>query len=308
MLQGNAGLGFRVISGLRFELGGWLDSQDIFGIDAGGLGQERRVNHFAAASDNTGTPLLALPYFSQTPKNVGERAQVISNPKKQAGEIDVAASLEHWNTEINGVFCVFRRPGLEIVLLAGTRYEDLLENLSSRARSLTIATNTTKILNDHFTTRNQFFGSQLGGAVHWQRDVVFLDVAGKIAVGSTHQILDIQGDSSQTGPKGGSFPGGLYAQPSNIGRTGANPFSVIPSLEAKLGYQLTPRLRAFIGYDILYWNHILRPGEQIDRNINLTQSPLLGAGVLSGPATPVRLLDRAVFWAQDVNFGFEFRF
>jgi hypothetical protein len=272
------------------------------------LVQETGVNRFAALSNNTGTPLIALPYFSETPKAVGERALVLSNPNKQGGNVAIGATLEHWDSEVNGVFCFYRRPGLELTLLAGMRYEDLLENLDLRARLLTIATKASKTLDDHFSTRNQFFGSQLGGAVRWQYDVFFLDVAAKVALGETHQILDIEGSSSQTGPKAGSFPGGFYAQPSNIGRTSENMFAVIPSLEVKLGYQITPRLRAFLGYDILFWNHVIRPGEQIDRDINLTQSSVLGAGKLSGPAAPTRLFERTTFWAQDVNFGFEFRF
>ena len=83
---------------------------------------------------------------------------------------------------------------------------------------------------------------------------------------------------------------------------------VIPSLEVKLSYFFTPRWRLFVGYDFLYWSQVVRPGNQLDRNVNLTQSPVFGTGVLSGPASPVPLFNRTDFWAQGINLGLEFRF
>ena len=313
VLLGNAGVGYKVISGLRFEFGGWLDSQNILGLEASGFVQETRVNHFSAASDNTGTPLIALPFVNQTPGTGVESGQLISNPAKLTGNVMVSSTMQRWGTEVNGVFCFYRRPGLEFRLLSGMRYEDLRENLHLSARLANLVTNTNTSLDDHFNTRNQFFGAQIGASMHTQRNLLSLDVTTKIALGDTHQVVEIQGASRQSGEKASSagfFPGGLFAQPSNLGRTAANPFVAIPSIEFKLGYQITPRLRAFLGYDFLYWNEVVRPGNQIDRNINLTQSPILGItkGVLSGSAVPAPFFNRSGVWAQDVNFGLELRF
>ncbi|HZZ82492.1 MAG TPA: BBP7 family outer membrane beta-barrel protein, partial [Gemmataceae bacterium] len=110
--------------------------------------------------------------------------------------------------------------------------------------------------------------------------------------------------------KPASFAGGLFAQPSNSGHVSASTFTAMPILETKVGYQVTQRLRAFVGYDFLYWNGVVRPGNQIDRNINLSQDPILGAtkGVQAGPIGPLPRFDRSGFWAQDINFGVDFRF
>src|SRR5262249_29826934 len=140
--------------------------------------------------------------------------------------------------------------------------------------------------NDQFGTRNQFYGGQVGGRLSWQSDRFSIDAAGKIALGATHQVVNIQGGSSQFALPGGFAPtpgvflGGIYAQPTNIGRRTVNDFTVLPSLELKLGYQITQGIRAFIGYDFLYWNQVVRPGNQIDRNLNPTQSVLFGNGAL----------------------------
>src|SRR5207248_404050 len=92
--------------------------------------------------------------------------------------------------------------------------------------------NTTDIT-DSFNTRDQFYGGQLGSQLVVQLDRFALDVVGKIALGSTHQVVDIRGTITQAGPNPitppglGTFPGGLLAQPSNIGQRHADPFTVL---------------------------------------------------------------------------------
>jgi hypothetical protein len=53
---------------------------------------------------------------------------------------------------------------------------------------------------------------------------------------------------------------------------------------------------------------VVRPGNQIDRNINLTQSQFLGNGALTGQASPGPALSRTDFWAQGITFGLEYRY
>ena len=313
VLVGNEHLGYRSASGARLGFGGWVDPENCLGIEASGYLMEGRANNIPNVSDAAGNPLQATPFFNQTPGSIGESANILSNPGKVSGDILVGVSMHHWGTDMNGLFCLYRQPGIELSLLAGMRYDDLQEGLRILQHSLTLANNTNTTFDDHFDTRNQFYGAQLGGRLIWQRDVLILEMTGKIALGTLHQVVDIQGDSSQFGPKAtptGSATGGFFAQPSNIGRTSANPFAALPSMQAKLGYQITPCLRAFLGYDMMYLNEVVRPANQIDRNINLTQSAILGAtkGVLKGAALPAPHFQRTSFWAQDVSFGFELRF
>ena len=71
---------------------------------------------------------------------------------------------------------------------------------------------------------------------------------------------------------------------------------------------ITSHWRAFVGYDFMYWSQVVRPGNQVDRNINLSQSAVFGSGALTGPAYPMPLFNRSDFWAQGLNAGLEFRF
>ncbi len=83
-----------------------------------------------------------------------------------------------------------------------------------------------------------------------------------------------------------------------------------PELGLNIGYQITQHLRAFAGYDFLYLSNVLRPGDQIDRGINFSQtvqSAIAGNTTASGtrPALPFTESD---FWAQGINLGLEFRY
>lgn len=310
VLFGGSDASFGAFSGMRFTIGGWLDCGRVVGVEGSGFLLERRTNQFATGSDALGNPPLYLPAFNV--QDGAERAVAISDPVRQySGDVFVTSTLQLWGAEFNGVLNVWRRTGLEVTLLAGVRYADLTENLNIHNTTNDLLFVTTTVLNDHFSTRNQFYGGQLGGRVSWQRDRFSVDVTGKVALGATHQVVNIQGDITQSGPGAfapGTFAGGLYAQPTNIGRRTANEFTVLPAVGLKLGYQITPRLRAYAGYDFMYWNQVARPGNQIDRNINQSQSPIFGGGALVGQASPTPLFDRTDFWVHGMNFGLEFRY
>ena len=98
--------------------------------------------------------------------------------------------------------------------------------------------------NDQFGTRNQFYGAQLGGRVNWQGERFGFDITGKVALGGTHQSIDINGYSTQTGPGGvnGAFPGGFFTQASNTGRYTSNQFTFVPTVEMKLYAPDRPRI------------------------------------------------------------------
>ncbi|TPW02843.1 MAG: signal peptide protein, partial [bacterium] len=104
------------------------------------------------------------------------------------------------------------------------------------------------------------------------------------------------------------YRGGVFAQPTNIGKYKRDRFAVIPEVAVSLGGRLTRWARAWIGYDFLYVDPVLRPGDQIDRVINPTRtgflSTLAPAGVM-GPLLPGFPERQTSFWAQGLTFGLE---
>jgi hypothetical protein len=132
----------------------------------------------------------------------------------------------------------------------------------------------------------------------------------EVALGASHQVVNIQGSTTETGTGSanpGTFPGGFFAQSTNVGRRTDDQFGVIPQLQVQFGYQVTSWLRAFVGYDFLYWNQVVRPGSQIDRRVNATQQLFLGESLIGTPL-PAPLFDRTDFWVQGVSFGAELRY
>lgn len=314
VLYGNSNIDFGAFSGGRFELGGWLSTDRIVGIEGSGFFLERQSSLFSARSDALGNPPLYFPAFNALAG--AERALAIADPLRLfSGDVAVQSTLQLWGAEANGALTFWRSIGAEsaaeAALLVGFRYADLRESLTIRNSTDDLLFINTTVLNDRFGTRNQFAGGQLGSRVSLQADRFFVDVIGKVALGGTHGVVNVQGDISQSGPGAfapGTFAGGLFTQPTNIGRRTETRFSIIPAVEVHAGIQLTDRIRATIGYDFLYWTQVVRPGNQIDRNINPSQSPLFGAGALTGPAVPNPLVSHSDFWAHGVSAGLELRY
>ena len=101
------------------------------------------------------------------------------------------------------------------------------------------------------------------------------------------------------------YTGGLLALPTNIGTYTRNQFTAIPSIEARVGYQLTCHWRAYAGYTAIFWGDVARAGDQIDLVVNPSQLP---PGTLQGPARPAFAFHDSNFWAQGINVGLELRF
>ena len=86
-------------------------------------------------------------------------------------------------------------------------------------------------------------------------------------------------------------------------------FTAIPELGLKVSYHVNDRLRAFMGYDFIYWSDVVRPGNQINRNINVSHVPtsdLFNSG--DDPRQPAPLFHRSDFWAQGLAFGVELKY
>ena len=46
-------------------------------------------------------------------------------------------------------------------------------------------------------------------------------------------------------------------------------FAVVPEVGFNVGYQVTPHLKFFVGYSMLYWSRVLRAGDQVDPMIDV---------------------------------------
>jgi Putative beta barrel porin-7 (BBP7) len=60
--------------------------------------------------------------------------------------------------------------------------------------------------------------------------------------------------------------------PANEGHFTANEFAAVPQGQVRLGYDLTSWIRVTVGYDALYVSNVIRPGDQINRDIPTGQT------------------------------------
>jgi hypothetical protein len=104
-------------------------------------------------------------------------------------------------------------------------------------------------------------------------------------------------------------PAGILALRSNSGSYSRTAFSIVPELGVNLGYQFSDHFRVYVGYNLMFWTNVVRPGEQIDRVVNPNNWPSsTSAGGNSPPRRPAFEFRDSAFWAQGVVAGFEWRF
>jgi Putative beta barrel porin-7 (BBP7) len=86
---------------------------------------------------------------------------------------------------------------------------------------------------------------------------------------------------------------------------------VVPEVALNLGYRLRSQATIYVGYSFLYASNVARPGEQINRNINPTQTVAYGndpPATLVGAAQPAFNFNTTNFWAQTLAVGLAYRF
>jgi hypothetical protein len=194
-------------------------------------------------------------------------------------------------------------------LLVGYRYYVLGDKLSIHE---TLGTQTPAAffdITDTFRTHNEFHGAEIGLSGELRRGRWGFNVLTKMAVGSARQRAYIDGVTHQTTSQGtATYNNGIYATIPNMSGSPytRDQFTVIPELRLELSYQMTCRLRTYVGYDLLYWAPIWRAGDQIDLYIDPRNfAPLPQTGRLPLPTFPGQY---SSFLAQGLNVGLELRF
>ena len=308
VLFGGDNLDYGRAAGARLTIGGWAESEPV-GAEVSAFWLDPQDVTFAARSNSSGSPALYFPVFNLV---TGSPTPVIvADPiAGYAGDVTVHSRSHLWGAEANGLTAISRGP-VELSLLYGVRYVDLKESLGIQNNATDLYFGTRAAMLDEFEATNRFYGGQVGGRVTANAGRWFVGLTYKVAVGTTHQVLDVTGVTVQAAvPQlpSGTFPGAVFAQPTNMGRHSAWQFAAVPELNLRAGCQVTSGLRAFVGYDLLYWSRVIRPGLEMDRELNLSQSPVFGTGALAGAARPAFLQNQTDFFAQGLTAGLEFRY
>jgi hypothetical protein len=323
LVYGLTDIDYHTFSGVRVTAGYWFDADQTVGFEGRGFLLERKTNQFSAASDAAGNPVLALPNtFAGMPERF-----TVSEADRRSGRVDVPSTSRLWGAEANALMSLSSEGSLHACALAGFRYLGLQEGLGinsfSTALNNGLPTNTVVFLgqpfgppasvlvNDQFDTRNQFYGGQIGGRVDFTSGKLFGSLAVKVALGDTHEVISNTGLTTLIipGQPNITVNGGRLVAASNAGHFSQDEFSVVPEVEVKIGCQVTDNIKAFVGYNFLYWTEVVRPGNQVDQTVDARQIPtsivFTPGFVGTAPTVPFRKSD---YWAQGINFGLEFAF
>jgi hypothetical protein len=311
-------------SGARFTAGWWFDECCGKAAEVTGFFLGQRSADFSANSSLN--PVLARPFLNLNTNQ--QFVQLIAFPGISTGSFMAHAPSQFGGVEANYKcrWCCGDCPcccgcdgHYQVNWLAGLRYVGLdesitlMETVQGGPQAPAPFTNAVGVATDRFATRNQFYGGQVGLEGRWCWGAWSLEGRGKVAVGSTHEEINIDGSQHFTNPSGPVDPraGGLLALNSNIGHHRQDRFSVVPEAGLNVGYQICANVRAYAGYNFLFWSNVVRPGAQIDPNLDITRIPnfQVPAGTQPVPgAHPGVPFKENTYWAQGLVFGIEFTY
>jgi hypothetical protein len=320
VLLGDRPMGYGPFSGLQITAG--LPIGNGLTFEPGFFYLGHRTFGFSAGSNASGVPLIARPVIDA--QDGTQQAYAVSFPGNLKGVVGVESQLRMDGYEFNLGTNVAQSRSLRFDVLGGFRALDMSERLAIHDH-LAALTDGFLFFNgiplpagsrqsdfDTFATSNHFYGGQVGGRLGWQSGAFSVNGVAKVALGVTQQLVDIAGGSERfvpnTSPQ--TATGGILAQVTNIGHYYRSTLSVVPQAGLEVGYQITPRLRATVGYTLIYWTHVARPGNQTDRTVNPALVPTdLSFGAGGGPARPaLPSVRESDLWVQGVNFGLLFAF
>ena len=199
--------------------------------------------------------------------------------------------------------------GYNVDLIGGYHFLRLDDELSvlSNSRSIdpggAVPVGTIIDVLDDFDARNEFHGGTVGIVSEVRHGSWTLSGLAKFSVGNMHQSVRINGYQSITAPTElpSVTPGGLLAQPTNMGTYDRDVTAWIPEFGVTAGYDVRSWLRLTVGYNILWISNVALAGDQIDRRVNPTQ---FGGNPLIGPPLPAFTgFQETEYWLHGLTLG-----
>lgn len=315
ILYGADNQDFRVFSGLRATLGVWFDDEQSFGFEASGFLLEKRTAGYVRRGDAATSPVISIPIYNTTffepyGRIVGEEYVPACLTGTLVGGVNMDSSLRLSGADANALVGLIRSSDWQTTGLVGFRYLDLFESfdLSTDTQGASFPfLGQSGQASDHFQTRNQFYGGTLGVRGSYTAGRASVDLTARVALGCVHQVLNVRGVYSTVGYTSPGGPIGVFAQPSNSGRFVKNSFGVAPEAQLNFGYDVTSWLHVSAGYDFLYWSSVVRPGDQINRQLPKGQV-YQQAGSSVSATLPTPYFNKGDFFAHGLNFAMQVRY
>ena len=312
--------------GARFTVGWAIGGSPRAGFEATYDFYGTQILSESVAGGGTSGRILGRPLIN--PATGAEDVVVVSHPNL-LGRLDMNLSSRIGGWNALGVVNLFHNERWSLSALGGYRYFQLNEGLRLdqsgyyRAQYADPAINVVAgtplpvvvhrtLSTDQIDVANRFHGALLGLRSEFDYGRFFVSLDAKVSVGRVIEVVKISGQTvSVVEPASGKvityYPGGVYGQYSNSGRYEQSSFGVLPEGILRAGIKFGSHSRLTVGYNFLYLNSVVRPGDQIDRTVDLTQSTAdpLALRAASRPMVPT---DRSAYWLQGLSFGLEWKY
>ena len=311
--------------GFRVNAGIWRDCCHRFGLE--GEYWNLAGDGFTTGYEGNGLPIIARPFYNV--QSESQDRQMTSYPSNSSGSVrvetqDYVQSVGAWlrcglikpptccACDPCEDFCCGEPPAKlrmrRLDFLIGYRNYRLNDRLSVYEFVEASGSPASTSIQDHFRTVNDFHGTELGVEGSWSCRKWSLDLLAAMAVGNNRRVASINGSQLITLPPPLNplrYDEGILAVGTNRGHYERDVVSVIPRFSARVGYDFTDCIRAFISYDLVYWGDVFRAADQIDTQLDTRNWPPTQQGATDYP----QFLGRGShFWAQGLSLGAEISF
>ncbi len=294
--------------GGRLEVGHWFDESHCLGI--GG--------HLAVVADSpvsmTLTPndlaFFAQPFFDASRNNLPVANPVFNVATDRTGQLHLQSGSEVLAADFFVRWLLWRNCATRLDLLCGYQFARINENLfidtfTEKLQGITIAQH------DAFVATNEYNAGHVGFLGEYRMGCWGLELLAKFGFGSMRQVVTIGGSTTVTtnGDVSNRASGLLAQSATNGGVHSQDTFSFMEDIGVKLAYYPTERLKFSLGYSLMYWSSVVRPGNEIDLSVDSRLFPPGGIPP-GGPAAtnPAFAFDPTHFLVHGLNLGAEIQF
>jgi len=310
VLFGNDRIGDQLHAAARITVGKWLDDEESVGVGVRYFGTEGDRTSFSL--DSTENPIIARPFYNSDPLVDAQDSLRIAYPGRFTGNVGVTTSSDLYSFDVLGRVNLDYGSNYRLDVIGGyqnTRLDDGLTigSFTTDVGGINNPLGTTIAIVDGFDARDIFNGGSLGLWYEHYRGPWVVAAMAKFGLGQMSETVRISGSNTvNTGGGPVTTPGGLLAQPTNIGTYHRKETAFVPEFALNLNRRLTDHLDVTVGYSIIYFSSVVLAGDQIDTVVNGTQ--ILG-GPLLGPADPsFQGFNDSDYFVHGLSLGLNFHF
>jgi hypothetical protein len=318
VLFGNENVDEGQRNGGRIHAGWWLVDGQFLAIEGDYWALETESTEFDVASSFSTDPnaqILARPF---TRVGFGPDASILAFPDfVRAGAtvdidgsvaIDTSSSVQSAGLNLRHILWMDFDRQFRLDVLGGYRFMQVDEGLQITDTLFDpgggLLGPTLRETTDVFDARNDFHGGEIALAWELFSNRWSVEVLARLDLGNMHQTVDIAGQTviSTLGTVAVE-QGGLLAQPTNIGHHRRDAFLAIPAGSVTLRYAWTANIELGLGFEVVYFGDVVRPGDQIDTTINTSQI----GGTLVGEPRPAHVFQSSDLLLRGMSASIECR-